>query len=415
MSDLEGRPELPFVRVVLERLACLGNGNRHGNSHGNMIAIDALAELDDKQDLAEAEQEPASSALLEAAKLAYEWMSFTDDNNAEMVQWKREHGMMQEHPNTVIRRKIREAIKAEENRGTVVQDTLRPSDKTADDYMAKDGFEPIGHEIEEGYARERLRDQVHDLRAQVADLHEEMEIQHTRHRAVTEDLQRHIRIVSKDRALNKELRAERAAEKRRAAFASSALIEASKAVLCQITLNTWEEQTTGNRHNLKTNQAVIDLRRAIENGALSPVSYLQGSKMYNPQPNPHQPKNECDPMLKKIRPSPKPPFKVGDIVKSKSTGLYLRVVRTDIIHVQGSQMLSIPFSVESDQLEHTPEKLDFKVGDKVRVNVESRSLRIGTVIVRGNQGDFFHYRVVLDGEKSKPFGVFRNEIEIANG
>ena len=35
------------LRDALEKLACLGNGDRHGNSIGNEIAIDALSVLAD--------------------------------------------------------------------------------------------------------------------------------------------------------------------------------------------------------------------------------------------------------------------------------------------------------------------------------------------------------------------------------
>jgi hypothetical protein len=34
------------LREILEEIACLGNGNIHGNSKGNMLAIKALKELD---------------------------------------------------------------------------------------------------------------------------------------------------------------------------------------------------------------------------------------------------------------------------------------------------------------------------------------------------------------------------------
>ncbi len=35
-----------LLREYLEQLACLGNGTRHGNSVGNVLAIDALAAID---------------------------------------------------------------------------------------------------------------------------------------------------------------------------------------------------------------------------------------------------------------------------------------------------------------------------------------------------------------------------------
>ena len=36
------------ARDYLERLACLGNGDQHGNSNGNCLAIEALAAMEPK-------------------------------------------------------------------------------------------------------------------------------------------------------------------------------------------------------------------------------------------------------------------------------------------------------------------------------------------------------------------------------
>jgi len=42
----EAKKQIVMLREYLEKLACLGNGTRHGNSVGNVLAIDALAAID---------------------------------------------------------------------------------------------------------------------------------------------------------------------------------------------------------------------------------------------------------------------------------------------------------------------------------------------------------------------------------
>lgn len=42
------RAEVESLRNALQRLACLGNGDRPGNSEGNVIALDALAATEPK-------------------------------------------------------------------------------------------------------------------------------------------------------------------------------------------------------------------------------------------------------------------------------------------------------------------------------------------------------------------------------
>lgn len=44
----EAHKQNAMMREYLERLACLGNGNRHGNSVGNCLAIEALAATEPK-------------------------------------------------------------------------------------------------------------------------------------------------------------------------------------------------------------------------------------------------------------------------------------------------------------------------------------------------------------------------------
>lgn len=41
-EHLSDKAEIERLRAVLEELACLGNGDRYGNSDGNMIAQKAL-------------------------------------------------------------------------------------------------------------------------------------------------------------------------------------------------------------------------------------------------------------------------------------------------------------------------------------------------------------------------------------
>ncbi len=38
--------QIALLREALEKIACLGNGDKHGNSIGNCMAIDALAAID---------------------------------------------------------------------------------------------------------------------------------------------------------------------------------------------------------------------------------------------------------------------------------------------------------------------------------------------------------------------------------
>jgi hypothetical protein len=51
------------LREYLERLACLGNGDRHGNSVGNDIAIEALNKTQDLSGLILCEAEPVAWAI----------------------------------------------------------------------------------------------------------------------------------------------------------------------------------------------------------------------------------------------------------------------------------------------------------------------------------------------------------------
>ena len=44
----EARAEGERLRSALQRLACLGNGDRPGNSEGNVIALEALAATEPK-------------------------------------------------------------------------------------------------------------------------------------------------------------------------------------------------------------------------------------------------------------------------------------------------------------------------------------------------------------------------------
>jgi chromosome segregation ATPase len=44
----DSQKQVNTARDYLERLACLGNGNRHGNSNGNCLAIEALAAMEPK-------------------------------------------------------------------------------------------------------------------------------------------------------------------------------------------------------------------------------------------------------------------------------------------------------------------------------------------------------------------------------
>jgi hypothetical protein len=40
--------QIKTARGYLERLACLGNGDQHGNSNGNCLAIEGLAAMEPK-------------------------------------------------------------------------------------------------------------------------------------------------------------------------------------------------------------------------------------------------------------------------------------------------------------------------------------------------------------------------------
>jgi hypothetical protein len=44
----DSQKQVNTARDYLERLACLGNGDQHGNSNGNCLAIEALAAMEPK-------------------------------------------------------------------------------------------------------------------------------------------------------------------------------------------------------------------------------------------------------------------------------------------------------------------------------------------------------------------------------
>ncbi len=46
--EMQLRAEVEKLRAALQRLACLGNGDRPGNSEGNVIALEALAATEPK-------------------------------------------------------------------------------------------------------------------------------------------------------------------------------------------------------------------------------------------------------------------------------------------------------------------------------------------------------------------------------
>ena len=46
--EMQLRAEVKKLRAALQRLACLGNGDRPGNSEGNVIALEALAATEPK-------------------------------------------------------------------------------------------------------------------------------------------------------------------------------------------------------------------------------------------------------------------------------------------------------------------------------------------------------------------------------
>ena len=54
----DSQKQVNTARDYLERLACLGNGDRHGNSNGNCLAIEALAATNDLDHLILCEREP---------------------------------------------------------------------------------------------------------------------------------------------------------------------------------------------------------------------------------------------------------------------------------------------------------------------------------------------------------------------
>lgn len=56
----EAHKQNAMMREYLERLACLGNGNRHGNSVGNCLAIEALAATADLSGLILCDAEPVA-------------------------------------------------------------------------------------------------------------------------------------------------------------------------------------------------------------------------------------------------------------------------------------------------------------------------------------------------------------------
>lgn len=67
----EKEKQIVMLREYLERLACLGNGDRHGNSLGNDIAIEALNKTQDLSGLVLCEAEPVAWMFIDDEEHGY--------------------------------------------------------------------------------------------------------------------------------------------------------------------------------------------------------------------------------------------------------------------------------------------------------------------------------------------------------
>ena len=72
--------KLQTVRDALEKIACLGNGDKHGNSVGNVLAIEALAIVDELM-----AQEPIGKLVINKYSDSGIGIEFTIQNPEEVL------------------------------------------------------------------------------------------------------------------------------------------------------------------------------------------------------------------------------------------------------------------------------------------------------------------------------------------